>query len=115
MKRTLHTIVETRTFIVEAKARLTDEERQAVITLIAADPTCGVLIQGTGGVRKVRFALQGRGKSGGVRVIYFYYSASMPIFLLSVFAKNEKANLSQAERNELAKLVVQLVRTYQKG
>lgn len=57
MNSTPHTIVETRPFIQEAKSRLTEEERIAVINHIAADPTCGDVMQGTGGVRKVRFAV----------------------------------------------------------
>lgn len=73
--------------------------------LLAADPLCGDLIQGTGGVRKIRFAIQGRGKSGGVRVVYYYYNETRPLFLLTVFSKNEKDNLTMAERNSLAKLV----------
>lgn len=73
--------------------------------LLAADPLCGDLIQGTGGVRKIRFAIQGRGKSGGVRVVYYYYNETRPLFLLTVFSKNEKGNLTMAERNSLAKLV----------
>ncbi|MCC6455863.1 MAG: type II toxin-antitoxin system RelE/ParE family toxin [Caldilineaceae bacterium] len=107
-----HTIVETRPFIQEAKSRLTDEERSALIEMIATDPTCGVVLEGTGEIRKVRFGIQGRGKSGGVRVVYYFHSEALPVFLLAVFAKNEKANLSKAERNALAKLVVNLVESY---
>ncbi len=66
-------------------------------------------MQGTGGIRKLRWGRGGRGKSGGVRVIYYYHDARIPLFLLTIFGKNEQANLSQAERNELAKLVELLV------
>jgi hypothetical protein len=59
---------------------------------------------GTSGIRKLRWSAQGKGKSGGVRVIYYYYNKSIPLFLLTVFGKGEKANLSKAESNELAKL-----------
>lgn len=114
MDNSLYTIVETRPFIQDAKSRLTDTERVALIEMIATNPTCGDLLEGTGGIRKVRFAVQGRGKSGGVRVIYYFHSEKLPIFLLAIFAKNEKDNLSKAERNELAKLVIQLVETYGK-
>jgi hypothetical protein len=62
-------------------------------------------MQGTGGVRKLRWGRGGRGKSGGVRVIYYFHSEVMPLYLLTVFGKNEKADLSKAERNELAGLV----------
>lgn len=114
LDNSLYTIVETRPFIQDAKSRLTDDERVALINMIAADPTCGVVMEGTGGVRKVRFAIQGRGKSGGVRVIYYFHNEALPIFLLAVFAKNEKSNLSKTEQNELAKLVVKLIDTYRK-
>ena len=67
------------------------------------------MIEGTGGVRKLRWARDGRGKSGGVRVIYYFHSEAMPLYLLTMFAKNERANLSKAERNELAGLVDVLV------
>jgi hypothetical protein len=67
------------------------------------------MIEGAGGVRKLRWARDGRGKSGGVRVIYYFHSAVMPLYLLTMFAKNERANLSKAERNELGELVDALV------
>src|SRR5262245_44930631 len=72
------------------------------------------LMEGTGGVRKVRFVVGGRGKSGGVRVVYYFHNEAMPVYLLTVFAKNEKANLS-AERacaaRHRAQAGVQEVRT----
>lgn len=60
----------------------------------------------------LRWSAQGKGKSGGVRVIYYYHDATMPLFLLTVFGKGEKANLSKAERNELAKLTPLLLKHY---
>ena len=56
-------------------------------------------------VRKVRVALAGRGKSGGARVIYYFHSERLPLFALTVFAKNERANLTLAERNAMASVV----------
>lgn len=73
--------------------------------MVARDPLCGDLIEGTGGIRKVRFATGARGKSGGVRIIYYFHSDRMPVYFLAIFAKNEKANLSHAERNALRGLV----------
>ena len=67
-------------------------------------------MEGTGGVRKVRWAREGKGKSGGVRVIYFYYNEGMPLYLLTLYDKSEKDNLSAAERNDLTKLVHMLLR-----
>jgi hypothetical protein len=68
-----------------------------------------VLIAGTGGVRKLRWAREGMGKSGGVRVIYYFHSERLPLYLLTVFGKNEKANLTKAEANALSKLVKLLI------
>ncbi len=69
-------------------------------------------MQGTGGIRKLRWSAQGKGKSGGVRVIYYYHNEGIPLFLLTVFGKGEKANLTKAERNELAKFTSILVENY---
>ena len=69
-------------------------------------------MQGTGGIRKLRWAAGGRGKSGGVRVIYYFHNKSLPLFLLTLFGKNEKVNLSKSEYNELTKLTNLLVKNY---
>ena len=66
-------------------------------------------MQGTGGIRKLRWSAQGRGKSGGVRVIYYFHNQIMPLFILTVFGKGEKANLTKSERNELSKYISLLV------
>ena len=66
-------------------------------------------MEGTGGIRKLRWARQGMGKSGGVRVIFFYYNQGMPLYALTLFGKGDKDNLTQAERNDLAKLVDVLI------
>ncbi len=76
-----------------------------MIDHLGAQPRAGDLIQGTGGIRKLRWARGGRGKSGGVRVIYYFHSDRIPLYLLTVFGKGEKADLSKGERNELGKLV----------
>lgn len=88
---------------------LGDVERRAVIDYLAAHPKAGDLLEGTGGVRKLRWGREGQGKSGGVRVIYYFHSEAMPLYLLTLFAENERANLSKAERNQLAGLVDILV------
>jgi len=67
------------------------------------------VIPGTGGIRKVRVAASGRGKRGGARVIYLFGGDNVPVFLLAVFAKNEKSDLSQAERNNLARMTAELM------
>ena len=78
-----------------------DGERQEIVAFLAQNPGAGDILQGTGGIRKVRFAREGGGKSGGFRVIYFFHSQDIPLFALNLFAKNEKANISPAERTAL--------------
>ncbi|WP_208123151.1 type II toxin-antitoxin system RelE/ParE family toxin [Cysteiniphilum halobium] len=62
-------------------------------------------MEGTGGIRKLRWATENSGKSGGVRVIYYYYNETMPLYLIAMFKKSEEANLNKAERNDLAIMV----------
>ena len=112
MRETRVPVVETKAFTGRAKGRMSAAEVDRAIEVIARDPLCGDLIQGTGGIRKVRFAVKGRGKSGGVRIVYYYYNESMPVFLLTVFAKNEKADLARAERNALGKVARALRESY---
>ena len=106
------TVVETPQFIRQADGLLSEDERAALVEYAAHNLEAGDLIQGTGGIRKLRWALPGRGKSGGARVIYFFHGTTVPAFLLSVFAKNRKVDLTQAERNEMRKLTAELAETY---
>ena len=108
----MQTIVELPEFIRKSEGLLKASERQSIINYLALHPVAGDLMQGTGGIRKLRWSAQGKGKSGGVRVIYYYHNEGMPLFLLTVFGKGEKANLSKSERNELAKLTSLLVKHY---
>lgn len=103
------TVAETPSYSVRAAKLLTPTERADIVWTIARQPECGVVIQGTGGIRKMRFGVAGRGKRGGVRVIYFFHNENMPIYMLAIFAKNEKSDLSATERSVLAKLTRSLV------
>jgi hypothetical protein len=105
----LLTVAELPEYLRTAGKLLTEADRRAIVDHLAAHPAAGALIEGTGGVRKLRWARPGMGKSGGVRVIYYFHSGAMPLYLLAMFAKNERANLSKAERNALAGLVGVLV------
>jgi hypothetical protein len=107
-------VFETAPYLARAAKLLSEPEQQAVVEMIARDPMCGVLIEGTGGVRKMRFALGGRGKSGGARVVYFFHNETIPAFLLNIFAKNEKENMSKAELNALARTVEVIKRGYRR-
>lgn len=109
------TIVELPEFIRKSEKLMSAEERDRLLSFLAANPTAGVLIQRTGGVRKIRWATGNKGKSGSTRVIYFYHDPGMPLFLLTAFSKSERENLSKAERNELAGLTKLLVQNYRRN
>jgi hypothetical protein len=111
----LQTVVETPEFVDSVKRVLTEAERAALIDHLAAHPTAGNLIQGTGGARKLRWGAKGKGKSGGARAITFYAGPDVPVFLLAIFGKGDKANLSNAERNELRDLLARIAAAYRKG
>jgi hypothetical protein len=106
------TVAEVPEYIRRSEKLLSDGERRDVVNYLAAHPKAGDLMEGTGGVRKLRWGRGGQGKSGGVRVIYYFHSEAMPLYLLTLFAKNERANISKAERNDLAGLVEILVQTW---
>lgn len=106
------TVVETERFLKDARSLMPEAERLDLVAYLAANPEAGVLIPETGGVRKLRWGLPGRGKRGGARVVYYYHSERLPLFLLAAYAKNEKASLSRAERNAMKKLVPILVAGY---
>jgi mRNA-degrading endonuclease RelE of RelBE toxin-antitoxin system len=110
----MQTVVETPSYLADAERLFSPDERKAIVDRLAADPTCGVIIPGSGGIRKVRFGFGGRGKSGGARIIYLFSGERLPVFVLAVFAKNEKANLSAAERNALARMVVDMIESYRR-
>ncbi len=112
----MQTVVETPDYLGDAKAaRLSDEERRFIVAYGAANPTAGDVIVGSGGARKIRFAAPGRGKSGGYRVITYYGGGDLPIFLLNVFKKGDRVNLSKAEVNELREELSHLAREYREG
>jgi hypothetical protein len=104
-RKRLQTVAETSVFVDDIDSALTANERDAVIANIAADPAGGDLVPGTGGLRKRRIALPGRGKRGGARVITLYLGEQRPVYALFVFAKNERADLSPQQRRVLRRLV----------
>ena len=108
----MQTIIELSGYLGKSDKLLSDSERTSIINYLALHPAAGEIMQATGGIRKLRWSAKGKGKSGGVRVIYYYHNESMPLFLLTLFGKGEKANLSKAERNELAKFTSLLVNNY---
>lgn len=99
------TVAETGEFSRHCKRILNEIEREALIDYLAAHPEAGDVIEGTGGIRKIRWAREGRGKSGGVRIIYYFHSPRMPLYLLTLYGKNDKANLAAGEKTALRGLV----------
>ena len=108
----MQTIVELPEFLRKSDKLLSNTERLSIINYLAAHPAAGDIMQGTGGIRKLRWSAQGKGKSGGVRVIYYHHNESMPLFLLTLFGKGEKANLTKSESNDLAKFTSLLIKNY---
>jgi hypothetical protein len=95
-------------------ARLSEDELMDIVATIAADPLAGDLMVGTGGARKLRHRGRGRGKSGGYRTVHYFGGDDVPVFLLALYGKGERDNLSKAERNELATLLPALADKYRK-
>jgi len=110
----MQTVVELPSYLRKAEGLFSDEEREEIVTLVSSNPECGEVIQGTGGFRKVRVGRAGMGKRGGARVVYILRDESFPIFPVTVYAKNEKENLTRAERNELAKMADGLFKKYRR-
>ena len=107
-------IAETGSFQRKSNSLLSTEEKDDLIAYLAEHPNARNIIQGTNGVRKIRWARGNRGKSAGLRIIYYYliyyyHSEIMPLYLLTVFGKNEKANLSMEEKHILSTMVKELV------
>src|SRR5918998_4570215 len=112
----MHTVIHTPAFLTDAKeAGLSDSELSEIEAAIAADPLAGDLIPGTGGARKIRFSGKGKGKSGGYRVITYYAAEDVPVFLLALVDKGQRADISQADRNALREILGTLADEYRKG
>ncbi len=106
------TVVETAPFARRIANLLSDEERADLIVYLAEYPGAGALVQGTGGIRKLRWARRGKGRRGGIRVIHCLHGDMMPLYLLAAFGKNEKANISAEEKRQLARAVNELVASW---
>lgn len=88
-----------------AKMGLNDNDLKRLQYQLLENTEIGAVMQGTGGLRKVRFAFENRGKSGSARVVYVDFAVYEKIFLITAYPKNEKDNLSKAERNDIKKLI----------
>jgi hypothetical protein len=110
----MQVVVETPSYLRAAAVIFSQAERDDVVTMVATEPECGEVMQGTGGFRKVRVGLRGVGKRGGARVIYIFRNDEFPVFLIAAYSKNTKGNLTKRERNELAKMADQIFTKYKR-
>ena len=103
------TFIQTREFIKNWEdLGLNDDDLRRLELLIMSDPQIGVVMRGTGKLRKLRFALENRGKSGSARVCYVDFLPLETVYLITVYPKSVKENLTNAERNNIKKMIDQL-------
>jgi len=106
--KALTTVVETPLFLRQSNDIWSDEERAEFVDFIAGRPEDGDIVQDTGGVRKIRWKRQGAGKRGGVRVLYFYYNEGAPLFLLMIYTKAERKDISPEGKRTLTKMAADI-------
>jgi len=104
------TIAELEASIRDANAVFTQEEYEELINHLAVYPESGKVIPDTGGIRKLRWPARGQGKRGGARVIYYFRDLNMPVYILAVYAKGEKLDLTAKEKRLMRDLVDEIVR-----
>ena len=95
-------------FTRQADKLFDEEQKRQLINMLAEEPRAGVVIPGTGGVRKLRFAVAGRGKRGGARVIYYFLDEDMPVYALLVYPKAAKTDLTPEEKHTVRALAAEL-------
>lgn len=103
------TLVETQSFQREIDRLMSQQERTELFNHLAFHPEAGEIIQGTEGVRKLRWRYGNKGKRGGLRIIYYFRDLNMPLYLLALYTKGQKINLNMRERNQIKALVNVLV------
>jgi len=109
------TVCEAEEFLARAEKVWSADDRAEFVDFIALHPEAGDLIPGTGGIRKVRWTKPGSGKRGGVRVIYYYYDTTVPLYLVTMFAKNQKSDLNPADKKALAEFAKSVKETIKSG
>jgi mRNA-degrading endonuclease RelE of RelBE toxin-antitoxin system len=109
MGKRLMTVAEVDPFAATAaRAGLGEEEVTDIVVFLAHNPEAGIVMPGTGGLRKLRWAGKDRGKSGGYRVIYYFFQEGAPVYLLAVYPKNQQIDLSPAQKARLTDLAAEL-------
>ncbi len=107
----MHTVVELPEYMRRVKRLLSENDGQELINYLAEHPEAGIIMPGTGGIRKLRWARTGMGKRGGVRIIYYYHNEQIPIYLLTLYSKGVKDDLTSSERRALREFVQTLIET----
>ncbi len=112
----MQTVIQTSDFLADCRrAGLSEDIVSAMVVAISAEPEAGDLIPGTGGARKRRFAGRGKGKSGGYRTVTYFAGDDVPVLLLALIDKGERADISQAERRELKRELADYASDYRKS
>ena len=109
----MKTVIEFRLFTRLAEGRLDDTQLRDLVDLVSANPNTGDLIPGGGGARKLRWSAEGRGKRGGSRVIFYWHCDACPVYLITIYLKNERADLSQKEIQQLFEVSKELANVHQ--
>ncbi len=108
MNKKMATVIEFPPFLSQVGKSIKLEERDELIDFLARNPEAGEEITGTGGIRKLRWGGKGKGKRGGLRVIYYFYNETAPIFLLTVYGKGEQENLTNEQKARMIDLTSRL-------
>ncbi len=112
MRKTRISIAESELFQQFADKHLTEEKGLELISYLSVFPESGKLIKGTGGLRKLRWGSDNKGKRGGCRIIYYYFNSNVPLYILYGFRKGEMEDLSEEARSLLSDLALQYQRSY---
>jgi mRNA-degrading endonuclease RelE of RelBE toxin-antitoxin system len=103
------TVQELPGFAKEADRLLGERSHEQLIEFLGLNPEAGVILRETGGIRKLRWSGSGRGKRGGVRVIYYFHGEKLPLLALDIYGKNERENLTASQKKQLRALVSQFI------
>ena len=106
------TIAQTKGFENQASQIFTPEELIDFINHLAYNPDEGMVIPGTGGIRKIRWAAKNKGKSHAARVIYYFRDLNMPLYLLTIYSKGEKIDLTASEKKKMERYVDEIVQEH---
>ena len=101
----VYTVIETPVYAGKVKRILTDDEREAFAVFVSQNPKAGRVVRGSGGVRKVRWAQTGSGKSGGIRVVYYNRLENGEIWLLTLYAKSDKSSIPAHELRMIKEVI----------